>query len=324
MKRDAITQAWKNLRSSGRLHDLCVFAGFVLVAFVFWCILALNEETQTDFEIKVKIVGVPDSVKFITDPPAAFHVNVRDRGTHLLRLRFLHEAEVKLDFNEFAQGGTFRVSSKALLAQSRALFRQGASVQIISSDSIVLPYTSMPGKMVPVRVLYDVVPTLGRVVSATPRSSVREVKVFSQRGIIDTISYVTTEPIIRRDVDDSFTVKVRLRPIKGVRFEPDETEVTIPIEPLENRNLQVPVRVVNVPAGYSVALFPDKVRINYLVPMNSGALSPQQFSVQADYRDIHSPADEYIKLHIVAAPHAARNTSLATDSVQFTVIKNAR
>lgn len=302
------------------MRDVCIYAGFVLVAAVFWFILAIDEETSADLELRVEITGVPDSVTLLTDPPASLRVNVRDKGSRLLRAMMMRNSSVRLDYKQFASDGYLRVSPKALLAHVHQIFGQGENVSLISADSIVIPYTSIPGKMVPVRVIYDVTPALGKVVSSMPRSTVRQVKVYAVRDIIDTISYVSTLPIVRRGVEDSFTVTVNLKPVKGVRFEPAKVQVTVPVEPLETRHISVPIRQVNVPAHQSLILFPEKVEVNYLAPMSSPRQQPAQFSVLADYRTIVNPADERMPIRIGSLPSGVTNATLSPDSVEFTII----
>ncbi|MBD5232496.1 MAG: YbbR-like domain-containing protein [Bacteroidales bacterium] len=310
------------LRDSGRLRNIAIYAGFVAVAFVFWCILALNEEAQTDFPVRVRITDVPDSVTFLTDPPEVIHVSVRDRGTHLLRLRLMQEAEIKLSFREFASDGNMRISSRALLTHMRPLFGQGSTMSIVSPDSISIPFTTMPGKLVPVRVMSDIVPELGRVVSGNPKLSTRQVKVFALRHVLDTITFIPTEQIVARGVTDSFTRDVKLKTSAGVRVEPASVQVTFTVEPLENRHVNVPVRQINVPASESLVLFPDKVEVSYLVPMSRGDVPASQFSVVADYQTITSPSAARMPVVIANVPPGVASASLQADSVEFTIIRH--
>lgn len=315
---------FRQLRASGHFRNLAVFAGFVAVAFVFWCILALNEEAQTDFRVRVRITDVPDSVTFLTDPPQELHVSVRERGTHLLRLTLLHEAEIKLSFKEFAGAdGSLHVSGRTLLTHMRTLFGQGATLNLISPDSITVPFTTMPGKMVPVRVVYDITPELGRVVNGNPRISTRQVKVFARRNVLDTLAYIPTELIVMRGASDSFTREVKLKAPQGVRVEPASVKVSFNIEPLENRRVVVPVRQVNVPSSESLILFPDKVGVTYLVPMSRGDVPASGFSVVADYNAITSPSDARMPVAVASVPAGVTNPVLEADSVEFTIIRHA-
>ena len=92
----------------------------------------------------------------------------------------------------------------------------------------------------------DVTAALGKVVNGAPRINVREVTIYSVDETTDTVMYVTTMPIVRRDLSDSQTINVRLRPIKGVKMVPSSVEVTVNVEPLENRKVMVTVRPLQV------------------------------------------------------------------------------
>lgn len=312
----------KHFFTSGRLHDLRLFLVFVGVAAVFWFIMALNEDVQTDFDVRIHVTGVPDTVTFITDPPQVLHVSVRDRGTALLRRKFTEPPVINLPYREFASDGRLRVLPSALMARLRAQFGTAAAINITSMDSISVIYTTAPGKFVPVRVVSDVTAALGKVVAGRPRPDVREVRVYAQRNILDTISYVSTENIVLRDLDKTSTFNVGIRPVRGVRIEPSRVKVTVTVEPLENRKAVVPVTAVGVPAGEHVALFPDKVEVAYLVPMSrSDDAAVPRFTVVADYTSASASA---IPLRLSSIPMEVEGANLVQDSVQYTLIKRSK
>lgn len=316
-----IVECWQNWRKSGRLRDLSLFAVFTVIAAIFWLVLVLNDVTQDDIDVKVQVYNLPDTVTFINDPPAVIHVTVRDKGTALARRKFMQSPRLNLNFAEYASDGYFRVSATALAAHIRALFGPGASVNITSLDSISLMYTSAPAKFVPVRIDATLTPVLGKVINGKPRSSVREIKIYSAREILDTISYVSTFPIVRRNISDPLTVNVRLRPIKGVRMEPSSIDVTIPVEPLENRKMAVEITPVNVPEGETLALFPAKVQVSYLVPMSMSDDARTPFRVLADYKSLSSAADRHIKIRLAPLPAGVADATIEQDSVEYTIIR---
>lgn len=321
----APVRIWRNLRTSGKFKDLRLFFIFVLVSGVFWFILALNDVGQSDFQVKVELVDVPDSVTFIEDPPSVINVSVRNKGTSLLRRKFMDAPVMRIPFNEYSENGRLRVSSAAVMAQLRAIFGTASTINVNSRDSISVPFTMAPGKLVPVKVVTDITTALGKVVNGRPKVDVREVKVFSVRSIRDTIMYVSTEPIVLRDLSDPVTVSVGLRPIKGVRFEPSTVKVMIPVEPLENRKTYVPVTPLGVPQGESLVLFPQKVEVSYLVPMSRKDDFPaESFRVVADYSDISPTSTAMVKIKLVQTPPGVENAVLHQDSIEYTIIRNVR
>lgn len=311
------------IHAAGKFKSLWQYLMFVAVAGVFWLILALNDEAQSDFQVRIEIEGVPDSVTFITDPPAVLNVTVRDKGSALLRRKFMDAPVVRISFAEYASGNRLRVTPSAMMSSLRGIFGAGAGVNITSVDSIGVWYTSSPGRVVPIKVDADVTAALGKVINGNPRLDVREAKIYSVGDIIDTVMYVTTMPVTRRDLADPLKVKVGIRPLKGVRIEPSMVEVTIPVEPLENRKTFVTVTPTGVPVSESLALFPQKVEVSYLVPMSIGDDVPvSDFRVVADYADIAPSSSAMVKVKIDKMPRGVTNASLLMDSIEYTIIRS--
>lgn len=313
------------LKAASRFKGLWQYLLFVLVAGLFWFIMALNDEVQSDFSVRVEITDVPDSVTFITDPPKTFNITVRDKGTSLFRRRFMETPVIKIPFAEYVSGHRLRVSSSAIMGRLRGVFGTGASISITSTDSIGVDFTTSRGKVVPIRVDADVTAALGKVINGEPQLSVREARIFSVSDIIDTVMYVRTMPIVRRNISDPLRLRVEIRPIRGVRIEPSSVEVTIPVEPLENRKMFVPITPIGVPPGESMALFPQKLEVSYLVPMSEREdIQPTGFKVVADYTDIAEGSSAMVRVKIASKPATVVNASLPVDSVEYTLIRELR
>ena len=54
---------------SRRGHNVLVFAVFLCIATLLWCVIALNDEAQTDIRMPVNITHVPDSVTIVSRVP---------------------------------------------------------------------------------------------------------------------------------------------------------------------------------------------------------------------------------------------------------------
>lgn len=309
--------------AAGKFKSLWQYLMFVVIAGVFWFVMALNDESQADFAVRVEIVGVPDSVTFITDPPEQLNLTVRDKGTMLVRRQFMETPVIRIPFAEFANSNKLKISSSAINGRLRAIFGTSATLNVTSTDSISVLYTTSPGKTVPIRVNCDATAALGKVINGKPRLSVTRATVYSVGDQVDTISYVITNPIVRRNLSDPLTLKVAVKPIKGVRIDPSEVEVTIPVEPLENRKVMVPVEAVGVPDGESVSFFPQKVEVTYLVPMSTQEDIPvSDFKVVANYSDVSASATDKVKIIISAMPPGVHSATSSHDSVEYTVIRH--
>lgn len=312
---------WKKIKRTSAFHNSLVFLMFVAVAAVFWFFMVMNDSVQESVDMKIRISNVPDSVTFITDPPENVHIGVRDKGTKLLRVIFSNEPGIDIDFREYAQDGLFRLSSADFMGIVKQSLGQSAQIVNISVDSLRFEYTNKPGKRVPLRIVSDVEAQPGKVISAKPHSSVQTVLLYSTRVALDTVTSVSTMPIVRRNLEETTTEPVDIHPLEGVKIIPSKVDVTIPVEPLVKKTQLVPVQVVNIPVGQSVLLFPNKVEVSYYLPMSRFNDELRGFSVVADYNHLADDKTGRVRLHLAQYPAIAVNAHLRSESVEYTIVK---
>ena len=116
-----IEERWKKVKSTSAYHDSLLFLVFIIVSAVFWFILALNDNVQENFSVRLQINNLPDSVTFISDIPEKFHVGVSDKGTNLWRNGFMKHPTVSIDFKEYSYDG-FELNQKGILTYKGSRF----------------------------------------------------------------------------------------------------------------------------------------------------------------------------------------------------------
>lgn len=315
-------ERWIAFRRSSRFHDGLVFMAYVAIAALFWLIMALNDSVEDTLEVRINVSNVPDSVTFIQLPPDKVHVSVRDKGTSILRAAFLHTPVVNLNFADYASDGVLRFSRNDMTAAVRGVFGQGAQVSVLSIDSIRVPYTTLKGKRVPVEVSAEVTASLGNVVEGRPVSRPSNVLVYGTREVLDTITRVYTERLVKRSLSESTSVSVAVRPVAGARVVPSSVEVKINVQPLVSKESMVEVGVRGVPEGMSLLLFPSRVPVAYFVPMSHFNNDNPDIEVWVDFADTHIEGTNLLPVHIGRSTHGIRNVVLKKDSVEYTLVHN--
>lgn len=317
----SVKKNWQRLRQSGNFHNSLVFLGFVAVATLLWFTLALNDNVQHNFDIRLKITNVPDSVTFINDPPLKIHVGVRDKGTSLLRSGVMRQPEISINFQEFADKGILRFSKSDLYSALREVFSSSAQITTTTLDSLHLVYTTAPGKRVPIVVEGDFNASLGNIISGLPKPSVTAVLLYSEAVDLDTFTRVYTEPIRRSDLNETAKVKAKIKQIPGVKTVPSIVEITIPVEPLVRKQSKIQINAVNVPEKMSVLLFPSMVNATYYVPMSKFNDETPDIVVTADYAEVTGRHNGKLPLAVTSMPSWCVNVKLLTDSVEYTIVR---
>lgn len=310
------------MRASTGFHNFVLFLAFVAVSSLFWIILSLNDNVTRTFDVDLKIDNVPDSVTFITDPPAIFHVTLRDKGTNILRSGIISNPRVGLNFRDYGEDGVFRLTKNEINAVVKGAFGNSAQITSVSLDSLCLRYTTDKGRRVPIVVLADVSAVPGMVISETPKPLQRSALVYSYSNVIDTITRVYTQPIVKRNMSSTTEVEVSLQPIPTVKIVPSSVKVLIPVEPLVKKESMATVTSNNVPEGESLLLFPNKVQVVYYVPMSLFNSDLVPVDVSVDYTDIFRYSGDRLPVRIRSYADYVESPRILTDSVEYTLVKN--
>lgn len=317
---ERIIDSWKRIKTSSGFHNFIVYLGFVVLATLLWVVMAMNDSAQDSFDVRVQVVGVPDSITFITDPPQKIHVTVRDKGTRLFRAGF-QKQHMSINFRDYASGGMFRYSREDINTSLKSIFGTSAQITSVSVDSISVAYTSDKGKRVPIIIRSDVTASSGKIISGRLLSPVTSVLLYSTTVNLDTISRVNTKMLMRRNLSDTTKVKLAIQPIPGVKIVPSAIEVTIPVEPLVKKSIMVPISIKNMDPGYSLLLFPDNVEMSYFVPMSHFNKEVKDVSVSVDFEDALHSTSSLVKLNIDSYPDVIFNPTLRFDSVEYTIVR---
>lgn len=320
---EQIKNRWRLLKASSGFHNVMLFLEFVAVSALFWLILALNDSAQSNFNVRLQLTNVPDTVTFISDIPEKVHVSVRDKGTNLWRNGFMRTPTMQINFKEYGDNGVLRFTKGDVMASLKSVFGASAQITAVSLDSLRLVYTTNRGKRVPVVVDAIIMPASGSIMEGNLKTSPTNVLVYGEQSVLDTIHRVVTERLDLKDLSETTTIDVDLKRVKDARVLPLQVKVTVPIEPLVKKEALITITPVNVPEGESLLLFPSKVKVQYYVAMSRfNDDDDPLIELQTDYNDIRQTGSTRLPVEIVRHPDRFLNMCLLRDSVEYTIVKN--
>ena len=295
---------------------------FVFISFIFWAFLSLNNNIQHDIEIPIKIKEIPDSSTIITSVPDHVSVSVKDKGISLLKFLVGKTPVLNLRFKDYAlQEGVFFISNTELRRRIRGLFENSTTIQGISIENIDIKYTNLPGKKVPIRLDLDIRPNIQYVIYGSIKQDVDSAVVFSDRNTLAEIEEVYTYRVEERNLKDTLLRTVAIAPMQNVKIDPERIQLTIPVEPLISKKLNIPVQVKNMPAEMNVITFPSVVEVSFLVPFSMYRKNLPMTAV-VDFNDIARAKSNKVNVKIDEFPALYNNVSLAQDSVEFIIEKH--
>lgn len=303
-------------------HTTMQFLAFVFISFLFWAFLSLNNNMQYDIEMPIKIIDIPDSSTIISDVPEYVSVNVKDKGISLLKVIVGKKPTLNIKFKDYAMAdGEFFMPNAELRRKIRGVFENSTTIQGMSLDDLQLTYTNLPGKKVPVRLDLDIRPNIKYIIYGAISQDVDSVLVFSDRNTLADLEEVYTYRVEERELTDTLLRTVAIAPIAGAKIVPERVNLSIPVEPLISKKINIPIRVKNTPVDENVITFPSIVQASFLVPLSQYRKN-YLFEAVADYRDIAYTSNNKIVVKVDESPALYSSISLAQDSVEFIIEKH--
>jgi len=317
---------WSNikdkLQESPRARSILLYVFFVIISAVFWSFLTFNGDVQIDIEVPVEM-SMPKNVHLLSKAPDTLTVTVRDRGYRFFSYLFHKTPTIKLRLSDYSDGNSvFRIDQSHLKKALIPILNKRGTIVSVLPESIVIKYTDLPGKKVPIKTDIIVEPREDYTLYGAPIQSQDSVLVFSDAKTLSDIHEVYTYHVEEVDLTDTLRRKVTIAPINGAVVEPRIIDIMVPIEKLTSRTRPVKIAVRNAPRGTKILLFPSVVDVTYRAPV-SRIGEDDDITVVVDYNAIDfNSTNNKVKVLNGEMPAVYQDVKLSHDSVEYIIEKH--
>ncbi len=316
-----IHQISEKLRSE-KGRDFLTFLIFLVISAFFWLLLTLNEDVQQDYSIPLEISDIPANTTLLTGENATVNVTVQDKGSAFSKFNFGVSPRLKIRFNEFQHlNDSILLLTPLQLNQAvRNLFGISTTILSMRPDSLRFLYTRLPGVKTKLVIdgKFETQPQFA--LSGTPKLSADSVMIYSTSRRRARQAVIRTEPISVSNLSDTTVVTARVMVEPGMKAVPSLVKITIPVEPLVGREIEIPVTPLHVPAGLRLVTFPANVKLFYLLPKSTYSNDNISTTIRAtvDYRETAgNPNSIPVKLSNV--PSDYRSVSVNPGNVEYMI-----
>lgn len=301
-------------------RNALTFLIFLAISAVFWVLMALNDEVQHDYRLKLKLAGFPDNMTIISGANPTVSVSVKDKGSALMRFTWNTQPELTVNYDEFSKAGDHNLlmTQTQLNSAVRNIFGSSATIIAVRPDSLLLHYTTNPGVPVKVRIDADVRPAPSAVAFGRVTLSTDTVMLYSNSKERSRIKTLTTQPIILTGLTDTAHVSAALIVPPCMRAVPSQIKVTIPIEPLVTKTRKVEIAQRNVPAGKRLVTFPSMAEVDYLLPKSLYNSDASPVKAVVDF-SAYRPGGKKLPVTVLPLPNYYRFVSVRPSEVEFVI-----
>lgn len=300
---------WKNI---------LLFFGFFILAFIFWLMLFFQRDIEATYKIPLKYTNIPDDVVFDTTLPDNMEIRVADKGSEIFRYTFTLNDSIEIDIAKYKEERINNLQGTELMQLIRKKLSQSTNLKAYYPVNISLVTSKLQKKEL--KVVFDGVIATSRsnLVADSTTFLPGTVMAYGSQSQLSEISSAVTEYTLFNNLKATSQLKVKIMPVNGIKFVPNEVEIHIPILEYTERKFEIPITVRNVPDNIDVKFFPSQTEVSFSVTLEEyKKIAPENFEVELDYKKFFKNENGRVDLGLSDSPSAIRNVKLSPSSVEF-------
>lgn len=324
---------WRGYKLNPRIS---IFIYCVFTSLLFWLLIVFSREYIVTRKVRALYVNIPNDKVLGYQLPDSLRLELSGAGFALWWLQINQRPKsVVIDVSLLRRAGN-KLQDEYLLPLNQ---------QLSNLNEQLSPLSVRATKVYPEQVYISFDPKVSKVVKVVPRIQYRLAR---QHQLHEPLSLVPNRLLIRgpagvlQQTDSIETDLLDLGELSrsrggdiGVRLPKNRPQIDLPVKSVRyNINVEkfteaemlIPIRVVNLNPGFSLKPFPDKVKVTFLVGLESfRKLSPEQFQVEADADGIEGASENArLAIRLTRWPQEARNPRLSISRVEYILKRNNR
>lgn len=309
----------KIIRSEFKRANAKVFLFFLIFSTVLWLLLQFSKTYTEVVEIPLTFDEYPKD-KLIENKGDKFRLEVEQNGFQLAWFNFF-KPTVVVDLSELPADSTALYYN---LLEHRAELARRLSIDMTKAEfldkSIVIPYDLKSTKRVPVasRVKLEYAP--GYSSEEPPVFVPDSVTISGPKTILDSITEVHTAAVTKKGINKNLTNTVRLESVNPkVTLYDESVQLRLKVEKFTEQKLEIPLTLINAPAGANINLFPASIKIIFMVSVKKYELvKPQDFVVVCDYSELSDDQNFFIP-QLQERPDFVKNIMLSPKKIHYLI-----
>lgn len=306
-----------------------IFLLCLLLSTFFWFLSSLSDSYTTSLSANLKYNSLDEDFILTEEPPARIFFNVRSSGFELLGEQFsLDRKEVEVNLQNARASTTknrYFILTKTIRPSIREQLDEDIELISLKSDTLFLSTEERHSKNVKVLPQTDLSFKSAYKLRGDIIVKPAEVEVFGPATFIDTLKVLRTKQLVQKNLSDSLQITVDVlveEPVKGLRINPSQVELLLPVEKYTEKQITVPVEVNNqTEQSLFIRIFPDDITVTFLVPISMyNNLSPSRIEAVVDY-NLENRENKKLKVEINNMPDYAILRSIEPEEVEYIIRK---
>ena len=310
-----------------RGRKVLVFLLCLLLSAGFWVVTALRDTFEVELRLPIELTDVPEAVHITTPLPENVIVSVRDKGTTLVSYfgrRSLRPLSFRFeDYDNGAVSGRGQIPLSTVRTAVLHQLDATTTIQSLRPDTLEFYYNRGLHYRLPVCPLGTIATSSNNYlqeVTVEPDS----VDVYAPSHILDTMRCAYTQALTLTELTKTTTQPTRLMPLRGVKYEPAEVEVTAHVDYYAEKSVKVPIIGTNFPPNRRLRTFPSQATVTFRVgSARLREVTSENFVLAFTYEELLHNEPDKLTLHLKSQPEGVANVRIAPQEVDYLIEQTA-
>jgi hypothetical protein len=311
----------QKIKNSLKKRKVKVFLVFLFCSTSAWFLSKLSEPYISATTLSLNFMNSSEDLLLVSSSQDKIDVKLEAVGFQFLGFNFKKKA-VAIDLSAVAKKGRqYYLSHQKYKTQIEKQLPSSMRLVAIDTDTLFFDFQEVISKEVPVKPQLQLNLAQNYLLDGKLQITPSIVVVKGPRNEVDTITSVKSKRIDLVDLTSNFSRKSTIIVTDGLRYTSfSETSVTVAgkVSRFSEKMMSVTIKVLNLPNGTAIKMFPDEVHILCKGTLNTlKSLKDSDFEVVADFANAKSNKSKKLVLNLRKKPEELASASLEETQVEY-------
>ncbi|OCX53102.1 hypothetical protein BEL04_01940 [Mucilaginibacter sp. PPCGB 2223] len=309
--------------SKNERRRVSVFITCLVLAIVAWLLTSLSAQQEYKVKMAVVFTNPPLRRSFRSLQPDTIEAKVKGTGWNLLLSSMnVENTSISVSLKDLDQRNYIVLSTQlAAINQKRPADRP---ITKLLPDTLYFDFSSRAVKRVPIQLQYNIGFKKQFGISDQIVLRPNYVTLSGPADVLEKIKSWKTDSLVLNDVEAPVEESVRLQGLheSNMTIYPKTVRVRIPVDEFTEKTVQIPVKLINNKNYYNVKLYPQKVKVTFMVSLNRyPGINNEFFEAVADLDQWHEKGPEELPVRLTTFPDYCKIVSIEPKNLDFIVRK---
>lgn len=300
--------------------DRSVITICFLVSLLFWVLIKFSKEYTYYVDYPVSYVNHPIDKYLKTPPNSSIKVKVKAFGFNYLK-EWFSSKNLNIDVPSLQKYAKADVYYGLTDVHRPEITKElnGFSILDIDPDTLFLNYSQKTKKTVPIEVPQNLSLRDNFMQYGSFKIIPNEIEVFGPSHILEALSSVSTEELVREDVFEDVKAKLRVvLPDEFLSTRDETVEVIQEVERFTQINKVIPIKIKNSPRGVNAIVKPPSVELSYWIAMQDvEKVTNSDFEIYCDYNESSMTQSDVLNVFIGKTPSVVSRVKYAPKTIEL-------